>query len=127
MLKIVSKSASRADKNGKDFITVRFSTPNTIIENGVTLHIKPKEASLNLWEESYLDGKPDFGYNLNVGQYVQGEIVTRIVEPYEIPDTRTGEMRTVSTRSLVVLGDSQSENWEQIVDAAFERAAAVTV
>lgn len=125
MLKIVSKSALKADKNGQNFVTVRFSTPNTIIENGVTVQVKPKEASLNLWEESYLDGKPDFGFNLSVGQHVQGEIVTRSVAPYEIPDTRTGEMRTVSTRSLVVLGDSNSENWTSIVDAAFERAALV--
>lgn len=110
LLKKVAESAVKQDKNGRNYKTVTFETNGIEIQKvggrDVQVHVPVKSSSMNVYESSYLDNKEEFGYSLPLGSYVPGAIVTQNVEPYQIPDTRTGEMRTVSTYSAIVIGDT---------------------
>jgi hypothetical protein len=80
-----------------------------------TIRMEARESSIIVRESRYLDDKPDFGWDFKIGERVGGAIVTREVMPYEITDAKTGEVRTVSTYTRPVLGDTTNK-------AAFEAA-----
>lgn len=81
----------------------------------VPIRTEARESSIIVRESRYLDDKPDFGWDFKIGERVAGAIVTREVMPYEITDQKTGEVRTVTTYTRPVLGDTTNK-------AAFEVA-----
>ena len=125
ILKVVNVSASRQDKNGKNYKTLYFQGPTTKEVDGVRVRIAPKTGAINVYEESYLNGQPEFGWDFQVGTVAEGDIVTRQVDPYNIVDPNTGEITRegVTKRTLTLLGDPSSEEFQMNLDVAFERAA----
>jgi hypothetical protein len=93
----------------------------------VAVHQPARETSVNLYAQSYLDNKEQFGYSIPAGtdkqSYLFGDIVTRTVKAYtlNIVDQITGEVisREVSTFTTVVFGNSSAGDWESRVRAAF--------
>lgn len=128
----ITKKEVREDKNGNEYVNVqvraqewtRFVHP---ITNKMTTALgKVKESSFNAYKESYLDGKPQLGWDNPVGSFLMGAFVTRDVEPYTIPvldresGEPTGEERTVSTATLLIIGDTTEEaNFEREVQRVF--------
>lgn len=114
MINVVKKSAESAvksDKNGRAYKTCTFSKMGMkeveIPGMGkIMVEDKPVETSVNLYEESYLDNKPHYGYHTAIGAFLSGDIVTRKVAPYTINSVNrtTGEIteRTVDTYTTVV-------------------------
>lgn len=74
-----------------------------------------------LTPQEIAEAKEEFGYNLKVGQVVAGALVSREVEPYEIPDSNTGEIREVSSYSRVILGDSDQHSFQAEIVREFRR------
>ena len=126
LLKKTAESAVKQDKNGRNYKTVTFTTLPTVVLNGQTIHVPTKSSSINVNEESYLNNQEEFGYSLSVNSLVQGDIVTRNVEPYQIADRSTGEMRTVTTYTSVVLGDTDDAGFEVMVQKTIARRQGVT-
>ena len=71
------------DKNGNKFKRLMIESPSKI--NG--LHVEPRQSSFTAYEESYLDGKAQFGWNIPAGDKFMGEFVTMAIVPEEIDDT----------------------------------------
>jgi len=72
------------------------------------------------YPNNYLDQK-DSGADLQKGQFVMGDIVTREVEPYQLVGN-DGVERTITQYSCVVLGDStKTEQWEATINRTFSR------
>lgn len=119
------KQDDGAKKEHRSFKTIEFSTPDRVaITDAIGTHIariQPRKTSLNLYENSYLDDKMQLGYDSQLGESFAGDIVTRTVQPYEIPSDKEGEApRVVNTFTTVVLGDTESGDWESKVKAAFK-------
>jgi len=132
LLKKVAESAVKQDKNGKNYKTITFQTIGTQMQNvpgvgNVRVSVPTKTSSMNVYEESYLNGKEEFGYSLPVGEYVTGDIVTRTVEPYSITDTNSGEVRTVNTYTAIVLGDTDAPDFEVLVERTLSRRLSAPV
>ena len=131
-LTVVKKSAESAvkfDKNGRSYKTCTFSKMGMReVElpgvGKVVIEDKPVETSVNLYEESYLDNKPHYGYHTAIGAYLSGDIVTRKVAPYTINSVNrtTGEVteRVVDTYTTVVFCPIGTDA------AAFESIVATT-
>lgn len=126
-LKITAISPVKQDKNKKNYKTIEFSTPSEVLvdtANGkVAAKALPRKTSINLYEESYLNGDMQFGYDAKLGDIFLGDIVTRKVTPYVIEFINTEEetdYRNVDTFSTIVLGDTEAGNWESLVKSAFK-------
>jgi len=120
VIKKISETVVKQDKNQRNYKTVGFSTLDKVSIPGIgDVFLKPRTSALNLYEKSYINDKEDFGYNLPMSSFVQGSIETRTVEAYQMPDTSKnalpGATRTVNTFTCVVLGDTDSPNWENQV------------
>jgi hypothetical protein len=126
-VKIIAREVSQ-DKNGKNYakLTVETSGKKRIIdeETGeqILVNLPSRSTSVLAWEKNYLDEKPDFGWNLKVGERVAGDIVTRTVVPYEIP-VDGDDSRTVNTYSCFVPGDTDERaSFDAAIVRAFTRA-----
>lgn len=132
IIKKTSESAIKSDKNGKSYKTCTFAKMQAAMMDvpgvgKVAVNQPARETSVNLYAESYLDGKEQFGYSIPAGtekqSFLFGDIVTRTVKPYtlNVADRQTGEItsREVSTFTAVVFGDSSAGDWETRVRAAF--------
>jgi hypothetical protein len=138
MISVVKKTAEskvKQDKNGRNYKTCTFSKMGMrevdIIGVGkVVIEDKAVETSVNLYEESYLDGKAHYGYNTPVNtpsqSFLFGDIVTRKVAPYVINSVNktTGEVteRTVDTYTTVVFCASglDATAFESVVATTFK-------
>ena len=129
VVKKTAESAVKFDKNGRAYKTCTFSkmaVREVMIpgEGKVIIEDKPVETSVNLYEQSYLDNKPQYGYNTAIGSYLSGDIVTRKVAPYVINSLNrtSGEIteRTVNTYTTVVFCPIGTDA------AAFESIVATT-
>jgi len=115
----------KQDKNTRNYRQVFMQGPGVeyiTLPNGKTIEAKTavKETSINAYEQSYLDDKPEFAWNLKPGDMVLGSIATRAVEPYAIP-TPEGEDRIVDTYSRIVFGDtSNAAAYEAAVNREFK-------
>ena len=81
-----------------------------------------KQTAFVVWKNDHhsIGGKLNPSYaTMTTNKMLLGEIVKREVNDYEIPDRITGEARTVTSATVVVFGDSSSENWENEVRQAF--------
>ena len=132
IIKKIAESKVKSDKNGREYKTCTFAKMQMTEMNVpgvglVAVHQPARETSVNLYAQSYLDNKEQFGYSIPAGSdkqsFLFGDIVTRTVAPYElnIADQTTGEItsRQVSTFTTVVFGNSSAGDWESRVRAAF--------
>lgn len=135
MASIIKKTAEtkiKSDKNGREYKTCTFSKMQMVEMEvpgigKVAVNQPSRETSVNLYAQSYLDQKEQFGYSIPAGtdkqSYLLGDIVTRAVKPYtlNIADATTGEVtsREVSTFTTVVFGNTDGGDWESRVRAAF--------
>jgi len=124
IIKVVKVSDLRLDKNNKEYRTIEFETSNYKIitsedtgEN-IKVRIEPRRNKLNVWQESYVNGEPSFGYDYQIGEFVMGDIITANVEEYQIP-TKTEPYKT-SIYTCIVLGDSTKDNWNKKIERTFE-------
>lgn len=142
ILIIVGKDNPKNDKNGRTYRTVTVEQLGAleIIEDDVlgeiTVEGKTLTTRFNAYEESYLDQKPEIGWNQPVfdkanpkgGGALLGAIIQKKVQPYEIPlkdelGVETGEFRTVDTYKTVVFADSRNEELFQLeIEKAFRAA-----
>jgi hypothetical protein len=143
MASIIKKTAEtqvKADKNGKSYKTCTFSKMQAQEMElpglgKVVVHQQARETSVNLYAESYLDQKMQYGYDIPAGtdrmSFLFGDIVTRTVQPYILNtvDRITGDIqeREVNTFTTVVFGNSDAGNWETLVKAAFRSRGHIVV
>lgn len=123
LIQKVSETEVKKDKNGKNYKTVYFSKiAKQLVHHpllgDVVVDVPAKPSGINVYEASYLDESKQFGYDLAIGQYAMGDIVTKTVPEYEIT-SKTGEVRTVNTYTTVVFGDDTKDNWNNVVKQAF--------
>lgn len=145
VLTVVAIVAS-IDKNKKKYNNVVVETPSVAMVSTdlgqIAVKVKPRRSSFNTWEESYLesnDGRPDFGYDLSVGDVLAGAIVTRKVltairdsqDPKVIVNyaksytiENEGRAATITDEySTVVIGDSTDEQaFNSEIRKTFRRA-----
>ena len=124
----VSQSELKQDKNQRTYKTVTFGEVrfvDTPFGKMVVPASQARTTKINCYENSYLN-KMDIGYNDPIfnqsnpsnGGWFAGSIETREVEGYDIP-TADGGVRTVSTYTTVVFGDTDSPAFESSVKSAF--------
>jgi len=149
LLIVTGISDEKTDKNGMPYVTVSVSQPSrkriTDEATGESYIVKTKARStaFNAWKHSYLevagiakdlgkeiealkpneyaDAKPDFAYTLEEGDRVEGDIITREVEPYSIVNEETGEEREVDTYSCAVLGNTSDASFKNLIKQTFNR------
>jgi hypothetical protein len=119
------------DKNTRNYRQVFFKTEDQKAiktATGKTIIVKTasKESSINAYEQSYLNDKPDFAWGLKPGDNVLGDIVTRTVVPYDI-EGQDGNIREVSTYTRVVFGDTTSPSFEGEVQRVFNSQGRILV
>jgi hypothetical protein len=124
VIKVVSVSQVSNDKNGRPFKSIGFASIGLIYKDLgdgklIPVRTKSRTTTVNISGESYLDGKPEFGYDLEVGDFVEGDIVTKAVKPYMIPQGE-GLSREVSTYTTAVFGDPTADNWENLIKVTFK-------
>jgi hypothetical protein len=124
-----AQSEVKMDKNGRPYKTVSF-TERAMLNTPFGPMPKPlsqcRTTKINQYEENYL-GQPDPAFNAPIfnernpqaGGYFEGKIETRNVAEYDITDSK-GDTRTVNTYTTVVLGDTTSPAWDNLVTQAFK-------
>lgn len=123
-VKIIAISDEKKDKNNRTYKSITLESPNVqryVDESTgeeITVHGRPKRTTINAYERQYLDDAPHYLYNNQIGDIVYGSIVTRSVEPYNIP-TKNG-VRTVDRYTAFVEEIESSEEFESIVRSTFE-------
>lgn len=147
ILNVTAREIKVSASNGKSYAVIQLSTPaSTMVDiNGTMTRVKLKPESvrgITGFEVSNLPSlkdQPDYEWTLEVGEVVQGDRVTRKVEPYFIPDStmsdksgnpvakgpvvkdgKTGRM--VDTATCAVLADTDDkEGFEIAILNAFKR------
>ena len=96
------------DKNGKEYSKILLSTADHIVQGGKRIRIEPKTQNIVKYPESYLpDGSPQYGHDLQPGELVAGDIVTRgNLMPYNIVDAQGNVTSQVDFATHVVLGNT---------------------
>lgn len=127
----VSESEIKQDKNGRNYRKVDFQEI-VVMKTPFGDVLKPSSQArtrgINRYEQSYLNDKEEIGYsdpifdskNPTKGGLFQGEIVSEMVEPYEIVDPATGEVKVVEKYTTVVFGDSDSKAFRAEIKARFK-------
>lgn len=120
----------KTDKNGKKYRGILF-TEVVMMSTPFGQMQKPAEQSvsrqINRYEESYLNNKPELGYTAPIfnpknpanGGIFEGSIERRQVVPYDIPGT-DGAIREANHYTTVVFGDTNSPDYESLVEATFK-------
>lgn len=109
----------RADKRGNSYKNVKFQTPNKISvtnefgEKEIIL-VPAKISSFNAYEESYLNQKPQYGWDAEVGMTIIGSLVTKEVKPYEI------DGREVTSSTVFIPGVEEDKLTPSIIAQAFK-------
>jgi len=121
LLKVVATEV-REDKNGRKYKYVSFQTPTRkLVKNelgeSVVVASPSRTMGATFYEQSYLNDKPEFGWDLAKDDSIEGDIVTRNVAAYDI-ESADG-VREASTYSSIVLGDSHAKDFEIKVERAF--------
>ena len=134
----INQSEVKQDKNDRNYKTVTFSEV-VMMKTPFGDVLKPssqtRTRSVNCYEKSYLNEKEQPGYSDSIfdprnpakGGLFQGEIVSAMVEPYDIVDTRTGEVKVVDKYTTLVFGDSDSPAFKAEIRAAFKSQGHVMV
>lgn len=111
-IQISDVTAERLDKRENTYKRVEFTALAGLMfnpsvgKNMPVIDYDAKPVSMNQYEESYLDGKEEILFNAAIGTILPGKIIKKTVPAYPIPDSETGEMKDVTSRRLVVFGDT---------------------
>lgn len=110
---VINVSEDKQDKNGTTFRTLRVQGLSLVeeVHGGIVMQVKTrgKEVSINQYETSYLDGKPDPFFDAKVGEHVAVEIWRADgLTPYEITNNETGEVREVNSYTFGLVRGSGS-------------------
>ena len=129
-LKCVKRKEKCVDKNGKEYVHLEFK--NFSFEEGFdpitgeVYHVQilpDKVGVLIQYHESYTStGRADVASDVQEGQYVAGEVLTRDVVPYY-----TDKGTLVNYYTCVVLGDSRDPNWNKKIEDSFKRNGRVLI
>lgn len=112
IVEVVEVSELKQDKNGRDYKTIRLQGLSqeevNIAGKKYMVKSRTKAVSMNQYKQSYLDDRPDAFFDAQVGDFLNVEIHTAEVKPYDIPlDDGTGEVRTVTSYTFpVIKGDN---------------------
>ena len=107
--KVVSISEEKIDKNGKSYKQFKVQGLNKTreVHGGIEMDIitPGRRVSINQHEDSYLTpGNPDPFYKANVGDFIAVGIYSATgLEPYEITNDETGEVREVTSYTFGVI------------------------
>jgi len=129
-VKIIERSVS-TDKNDKNYAKLSVETSgkalmiDEVTGQKLVVNLPAKRSTVLAWEESYLDGKSQFGWNLKQGDMVAGDIVTRRVVEYEILSRDgEGESRMVNTYTCFVAGNTDDvKSFDAEIIKSFTRAS----
>ena len=110
---VINISEDKQDKNGTTFRTIRVQGLSLVeeVHGGIVMQVKTrgKEVSINQYETSYLDGKPDPFFDAQVGDHVAVEIWrAENLESYEITNPESGEIREVNSYTFGLVRGSGS-------------------
>ncbi len=127
-LKIVERQECVSKHNGQKYALLRLRTPQskTIVDpekpkNFKRIMTEARDGYVIGFEESNSPtrkGQPDYVWNLQEGDLVPGDVVTRFVQEYIILD-EAGQIRISNTATVVVFGNSDEPDWEEMVRTAF--------
>ena len=139
----------KKDKNGLNYKTISVSTASErdVVDEETgevfKVPVKSKKSSFNVFEHNYLELSalrdelgvakfkdipkerlseiaPDFGYQLEIGKKVEGDIITRRVVPYSI-EREDGKTQIANTYTCVVLGNTTEEDFDISIEKEFTR------
>lgn len=106
LLKIVAIGEERVAKDGRKFYSLEVQD--------VANAFAPSKTR-NMWQQFDSQGEPVWRIPTQeaaakmIGKTIPGEIVSAIVEPYDITNETTGESRTVNTYSTFIFGHETKE------------------
>jgi hypothetical protein len=111
------------DRNGKPYVRLFFRNWkfdqffHPVTGESVYVQNHSVVGHINQYPESYTSSKrPDPHYKCQVGDFLTGEVVQRIVEPYT-----TEKGFTINYYNAVVFGDSTRSDWEDRIRQAFRK------
>jgi hypothetical protein len=125
ILRVISRSDERKDKLDRTYVNLRVEAREYVHavnpETGETMVLKGdrKVSGTNQWETN-INGDEDPFWDLQVGGYLPGALITRFVEPYTIPQD-DGRFRRTNIATVLVIGDSTAEDWLTKIALAFGR------
>lgn len=124
LIKKVSESKIELDKNKRSYKVITFENENIIkydhpVLGEIEVYQQGIPSKLVCWEKNYLNETMDLGYNEKLGSYFLGDIVTKTVTPYDIPVSEE-EVKTVSTYTTIVFGDTDSDKFQSSVKSVFK-------
>lgn len=116
--------------DSRSYNNITFAQPLMYVdeEGEVITRTAVKQATQAVFNYNFLDGKlnPLFG-QLQVGSKVAGDIVTVPTDEYTIPERRNGQLTgnqvTLSKDTFLVLGDSDSAEWDELVERTRKQRA----
>lgn len=126
----VSESEVKTDKNGRTYVTTRFQKlgKQQVMIAGKMEDVQDviaRATAINLYDKSYLNDQPSAGREVKIGGFIFGDIVTKEVPAYPVPQKqKDGTVKDVmrTTYTTVVFGFSNSESWDSAVAQAFKNA-----
>jgi len=124
-LKVINTEI-KTDKNGREYNLVSVETPSKVATLSATgekiaVKVKNRASAFTAYKESYLNDKPEFGWDLVKGDHIAGNLETRQVLPYDIEGT-DGTIREANSYTAIVLGDTDSPSFAIEVAKAFKAA-----
>lgn len=124
LIKKVSESQIQFDKNQRSYKVITFENENIIkydhpVLGEIEVYQEGQTSKMVCYEKNYLNDTMDMGYSEKLGSYFLGDIVTKIVTPYDIKISEE-EVKTVSTYKTIVFGDTESDKFNSSVKSAFK-------
>jgi hypothetical protein len=121
----VIKTEERSDGNGNLYKNIKMRSlgvkTETIGGKQYTIKVPTRETSFNAWKESYLNQQQEYGFDAVAGQdLLQGSMITKEVEPYQIADKKTGKMRSVTSATVLIMGIEEENLTQSAIISAFK-------
>ena len=126
----IGESEVKTDKNGRTYVTTRFQKlgKQQVLIAGKMEDVQDviaRATAINLYDKSYLNDAPSAGREVKIGGFIFGDIVTKEVPAYPVPQKqKDGTTKDVmrNTYTTVVFGFSNSDSWDSAVSQAFKNA-----
>jgi len=124
------ESEVKTDKNGRTYVTTGFQKlgKQQVMIAGKMEDVQDviaRATAINLYNKSYLNNLPSPGRETKIGGFIFGDIVTKEVPAYKVPQKqKDGSVKDVerTTYTTVVFGFSNSESWDSAIAQAFKSA-----
>lgn len=106
--KVLSVSEDRQDKNDRTYRLLRLQglSESEEVHAGIRIKVRTpgRKVSITQYEESYLNGEKEDFFDAQEGEHIAvGIFQATNLEPYEIEDTETGEVREVTSYTFPVI------------------------